>query len=576
MKNITFLALLSIILLVGCKKPENATPNSADRTLSLVTTSAKPGQFVTVKASSEISLTEKSYVMVSGTKARLYPSDSNKVIFILPAVPSGRAVIDFNSVGVAKQLDLTVDNYTVITQPAAVLSNYTTEMDKCITKLQKYSKSPYVKLDSNNIELLKFISNGIKKQFDSLSASEKISAAYFLQSSMPDDTKISDDSLFSLFYGRLQGVQNTDPTENLNHLVAVFLVDAISASSFCGLGFGLLTIPSPDPLSKITALASTGLGVYQASVAISDWYLIARAKGIITDIGEGHVNQRLAANQIKLIAGDTNIVTFRGIFRNPISSDSSSTLLSSAFSLEKKIRLGYNRMIDAYNVIAGWSFGALPPKPYYQNPVNEQPTYSNLPIAGHKLFVTNISRSDVGVYMDRTPIDSNVYIYPSSSYMLRDSAFSFDLVYRDYKSGGGDLHKRINAILTANCKTNTTSTWKIDSVSYSSIRSCIFETEANCIDFETSNGAIALRITGMIKGSLGYYDFGGQSTELLTIHCFYNGREYVNDGNSDSNHCDYTFLSKTGLRSFEIDDYCPVILSSNDGSSISLSGQWTY
>lgn len=441
--------LLSVLLILSafgaCKKGDKIEEQKPeDKNIALLNEAAIPGQLVIAQANFDPLVTDTTKVTVNGQKVTAYTNDSNQVIFVLPAFPAGKISIDYTTVGVAKQLNLTINPYTAITNPATVLTSFTATIDEVLVNFEAHVSSPQVHLNPGYLSAIKYMKETITENFKDLSNEEQLQLAYFLQNNKPDPELFELDELNAANY-RINGME-VDPGERLWKVALGFRSSTIKTITFFSVGAGLAYIPSPDLFTKLLAFGSFVTGTVYLSDALSKVEEIGSLKGLadqLTDFTNRVYGED--AQELKLFKEVEKKVAFRATYRNLIKTDQASTVsvIADVFTAEKSVSKMHADISTAYNKLTSWFKKAFPTFPTYLNPIKTNAATINYPLAGNKLVLKNVS--DTAVKITYTAADTVLIIKASSKSLTADKQFTFDVSYTDPKLGV-TITQKINAV----------------------------------------------------------------------------------------------------------------------------------
>ncbi|WP_276481729.1 NHL repeat-containing protein [Paraflavitalea pollutisoli] len=428
------LLLASLSLLGACSKNDKpAPPVEENKTIELVSNTTLPGQLVIAQANFKPLVTDTTHLIVNGQRVSAFANDSNQVIFIMPVLPAGKVTVDYSSIGAPKQLPLTINAYTAITQADKAIASFTTNIDQVIKVLEKQLDNEAVNLGTGYITTLRYMQETITENQSSLSPADQLTLAYFLQNNQPDPAAFAVDTLNPLFYRVNQ--LDIDPGERLFKVAIGFKNSVIRTVTFLGIGTGLAMLPSPDLFTKLLAFGSFVTGTVYLVDAIAKVEEIGTLKGVAEQLTDFTARLGVEDKELKFYKDVAKTVSFRASYRPVIQTDQSSKIpvIADIFAAEKSVGKIHAGMLAAYDRITKWFKKLAPVFPAYTNPIKTSKTTISYPMAGSKLKLSNVS--DTAVRITFTTADTTLSIKAASASLKADKAFTFDVVFTDPNLG---------------------------------------------------------------------------------------------------------------------------------------------
>lgn len=434
MKPHQLLLLATLSLGVACsKKDKPAPPIEENKTIDLVNNTTLPGQLVIAQANFKPLVSDTTRIVVNGERVPAFTNDSNQVMFIMPVLPAGKVNVDYGSVGVTKQLAVTINAYTAITQPDKAIAGFTSNIDQVIAVLEKQLDNEAVHLGDGYITTLQYMKETITENLSSLSAKEQLTLAYFLQNNQPDPAAFEADVLNPMFYR--VGQMDLDPGERLFKVAIGFKNSVIRTITFLGIGTGLAMLPSPDLFTKLLAFGSLVTGTVYLADAISKVEEIGSLKGVAEQLTDFTLRLGVEDKELKLYKDMAKQVSFRASYRPVVQADQTSRIpaIADIFAAEKSLGKVHASMLAAYTKITAWFKKLAPTFPAYANPIKSAKTTISYPMAAGKLKIGNVS--DAAVNLTYTAADTSLSIKATSTTLTADRSFTFDVSFTDPKLG---------------------------------------------------------------------------------------------------------------------------------------------
>lgn len=451
MKYLGF-TLLAFTLIISCKKkdsiPDATIPS--DKLVTLITTSATPGQLVLAQANFQ-PIKSSTKIGVEGILVDAFALDSNKIMFIMPTLPTGNALIDFSNLGFSKKLPINVGTYTTITQPDIVLNSTKLKIDQIITKFNDYISSPIIKLDPKYNDILAYLKQNLNSNFASLSNQDQITLAYFLQNNIPDPNLFTLDTLNNSFYQRTYA--DSDPSKRLISIGLLLAKNIASVLIFANAGTLLAYSPDPTLITKLLALGFFTKAIVETVKLLSALDELGILKGLQTEISS--YTMRTQADTMRLVKDIPRNIIFTGTYRNLIQSDKSSTVpfFQSLFSAKNIFEKIYSDISNIYNKIISWFTNTPPNLPIYFDPIRTTINTKTFALPGSKITLKNFS--DPAIQINYSGNETSVTIQASSSTITQNKAFSFNANYVD-DILGVNLVKKVDALYQTSTSTTLT------------------------------------------------------------------------------------------------------------------------
>lgn len=456
MRNI-YLIILASLLFVTCKKNEISSPGApappvSTNDITLITTSAVPGDFVIAQANFTPEK-DTATILVEDKTVIVVKLDSNRIGFILPPLPpNSTAKISFDKMGVAKQLSISIGNYIPITQPDVVYNQFIDELSKTQELYASYETDTIIKLDPQFRQVIEYLKQNLATQYAGLTNNQKIEVAYGLRSNMinSSDHNIEIENP-SFFAGPLNKPQ--DPNDVCKQYIEDFLINLIKAGpkllkGGAMMGGGFVAIAGGEPIIKLggAVLAGVGLAMF---IEGSNILIDAHNYNTIIDLMYALLDPDFLqpnASSISLSKDSEQSITFKGKFNLITQSDagSSNTLIKEAFNAKAKLTELQEDATKIYAKFKSFLSSNAPSFPTSIHQFSNQPSSTLLPLQGEKLSVTNVSNSAIAVTFVKE--DGGLKIKATSTTVKEETPFTMDLVYTNTNTGTTAVDK-IDAVL---------------------------------------------------------------------------------------------------------------------------------
>lgn len=401
-KNPFFIAFLFFITLLGgqisCNKKDKTasqTPKEEEIKLSLVNNSALPGDVIEIKLSTKASLKEVD-ITLNTTPLKAYIKGDSSYVFVVPVIPAGSATLAIPSFKNSNRVELTIGNYTYITDPQIVLNEYLKKRDQSIDSLIKYvSTGSQLKPSQTTLNLISQLKEEWNLQLAKLTASEKELLAYVMARNMPVPTDYTMDTLPANYYARVLSPQ-TDVGDRLVTTAKVFTTLVVSCVAtvpgVISTGIGFLYMPIPVTAAIFLAVWTTHLILKEAAALKGQE--VARMKGIVESITDVTAQRTMA---VEFTNNTEKVVEMSVGYRNLVQADASlNVAFSSAFEKEQTFT---NRTKEIENIFSSITNLLTKLKGSYlahQTSIGSIPVASLvLPVAGADITIKSVSDSRI-------------------------------------------------------------------------------------------------------------------------------------------------------------------------------------
>ncbi len=443
-KNILFVIIFVSFLIVSnsCKKekPEDIKHQPTEKTITLLTDNVEPGQIVLSQASEAPIINSNTKIAVNGQAVTVFDAGDNKIGFLMPVLPSGKVLVDYTDAGFTKTLNVTIRDYSLITNPLQVTANFTSQIEKSIKNLDAHAQNKFSTVSIDDIELVKYLNQTIKDNINSLTETEKLQLAYYLRANTPNPDDLILDTVKSEFIlGKKSSA--TDPGEVLVQKALSYDKNLLIGVPTTIAGWGFAIIPSPTLIEKLAAAGLLTTGLVHLAAAKSDAEYVANLTGVADKIVEPF--QKRATKLILRNETDEKVY-FKGVYRtiNQEDSKSQNSILKLIFNGNKRLTYGYNTSVNLSNKIISWFPWKTPKIPQYSNPIGTKSGFREIYLPGTKIMLEQVSSPEIKLIYSTN--EGYVAIKASSEKIIKETDFTFKAKFTD-DALGIKLEKQIDA-----------------------------------------------------------------------------------------------------------------------------------
>ncbi len=295
MKQLFLPFILLFLILAGCSKENQKKEDVPDLiSLSLSADNALPGDAIIIKYNKKITSAETNIVLNAIT-VKGYASGDSAYVFVVPVIASGKVSVSIPGISQANGLELTIKDYTRISNPMAVIDEYVDKRNKSIDSVSKVVAGSNFQPSAQSMILLNQIKEEWTLQMNSLSPGDKELLAYVLQRNMPHPSQYSFTELPAGYYARPGGIQ-TDVGDKLVAIAKNYVtakVICLGSIPFL-VGSGYAFILAPNPISGLIFLGVFTTFIISREVAIRRAQEVGRLKGVAEAVTNADA-QRLTA-----------------------------------------------------------------------------------------------------------------------------------------------------------------------------------------------------------------------------------------------------------------------------------------
>ncbi len=434
-------ALLLIVALItpGCKKeveqPTTPVIPITSRTATLDKSAVTPGDMVVVTTSVDLDAIQSWEIGVGGRRLQLVKTDIRQAVFVVPVLPAGALVLDLTAVGVQAPPSLTMSAYAPIQDPDQVFTTFNARLTTAVTRLAAMGQDTLSPTAAQNVTLLRSLQQTFGTLQTSLSASEKLEAAYALQKMSFEAVDFA-----ALPPRRLTG----DPADAFI-VVGQLFVDHMVTTVSC-VGLFAFAIKAPEGFyTKIVAVAAAAAAVYQLAQATKLIEELANRFDLVASLNL--TGSPGSGAPFTFSNGSTANATVSAVGRRMASADArASALLGRIFSSLERLQSLNQAFIDGYNRVRSW-FGsgsnALAP---YVTPLKDAVARRNKALSANLVRIRNVSNSAISVVA--TAINNTLTLRATSTITTR-TPFTMDATY-DNTALGISVTQRVNAEFVPN------------------------------------------------------------------------------------------------------------------------------
>ncbi|HET7899113.1 MAG TPA: hypothetical protein VFL47_15610, partial [Flavisolibacter sp.] len=315
------------------EKETDPAPAPTNRDISLLTTSAVPGELVLAQAN--FTPENDTATILVGTKTVVAVKvDSNRIAFVMPVLPANStASIRYDKMGLTKQVSITINDYIPITQPDDVYNQLMTELDKTQQLFAGYENDTIIQLDAQYRQILDYVKQRFAVQYTSMTNAQRLEVAYGIRSNMINAQDFKVETQNVLFVARTQGDPG-DPGDICRTVIGRIL--GTSGSAYIKMlrggaltATGAAMIALGDPITKAAGVVTAGLGVALFIRGANEYIQAHSYDNVLNEMlgvrQAGLESLRTADNPIELLNNTETAVLFKGLFRTINQADAGSS-----------------------------------------------------------------------------------------------------------------------------------------------------------------------------------------------------------------------------------------------------------
>lgn len=423
----TILSVFIIIFQFSCTKDDQNTDQLVSQDINLITNNVVPGQIVIAKASIRPS-TDTVPILLNGKLIRAGVTDSSEIIFILPVISPGSAIIDFTPMGISKTAQLNVSNYDLIDNPDLLINSFQTQVSQIITFFEEYEQRPIWQMNQSFGDALIYLKDIQTSNLNTLSVTEKTELAYFIRENMPISSDFQMDTADASFYERYTSNENS-PSERIWKVSNSVKANNIRSITFLTVGVALLYATTPTFVEKIAAATSLSLGLMYLARAQDGIEEMIRIKGHAVEITD--VNRATQIDPIVLVDGRNTEFIIKSSHRTILNTDKSSgnTFFASLFVDKDRVDRGLQQVQNVINKIRFWFGGNPPVTPTSTSPIRTYFFTSDFPLLGQGITIDNVSNNAISISYIKN--QKSIDIKAVSSTLTAETPFTIRINYLD-------------------------------------------------------------------------------------------------------------------------------------------------
>lgn len=434
MKTPLILLIISIALL-SCKQNEEITDYTANSKLIALTDTAKatPGDIVSVTF--DAAPAKNTYnIGIAGKVVQLYQIEGTKYQFRVPEIPAGKAVIDLSAVGIKTPLSIEIMNYQVITNPAVVINNFTTDFNNAVSEIDAKMNDSIVYLSKADQDMIHSFKENIDKALSTLTDEQKKEVAYYLKnidikSTMSQANTANPKYIYSPLFR-----SPNDAGDKFMAIGKVFVTAVVGVAAGIAISIAGIAAPEPTPVTKVIGIIAGAGAAVSFLIAKEMLNKLSNEMGIQFSWSNlmSSNKVRAATADLELYNGMTKSVQFNAGFRALTISDSqsSSFFLKSIFSSITTLENTYNSFKSNIEKVSSWFPFGKPVLPPFVSPVKAHISSVITASPVDKLSFENISDKSISLSFAKNTTLNKVDITATGTEATADKYFTFDVVYK--------------------------------------------------------------------------------------------------------------------------------------------------
>lgn len=434
------LALVSVFLFffTSCKKDDDKTVTPASPTTTQTVTfdksSVTPGDVVVVTTATDLDPTKSNWeIRVGGRTVQLAKLEARQAAFVIPMVASGPLALDMTAVGIPAPPTLTMASYALIANPDQVITDFGNSLTAALTHLDQMAQDSLAPTPAQDVALVRSLQQQLNTAQAGLTAAQKLEAAFALQKMTFDGFDFA-----AIPPRRLTG----DPADDLIRLGQQLAVKmtfvALATDVF------MVTVVSPDPLSKFVAVAATITAIYQM---VQVYKLLGRIADRFDMIESIDLLGSGPSGSFVILTNNPSNFTLSATGRTLTTGDAgASPGLQIIFATERTFSRLRQSFDNKYNQVRSWLGAANAALTPYVNPIRQAAQRRKRVMAANLVRISNVSNSAISVVA--TALNNTLALRASSSTVSSTPIpFTFDVTYAN-TALGINARRTINASVT--------------------------------------------------------------------------------------------------------------------------------
>lgn len=452
------LPALGLLLLFSCKKGDSVStaPEQETETTTLSTnlTEIMPGDAVIIRSDKKITASEVDITFNSAT-VKGYAMKDTAYVFYVPVVTPGPVTVSIPGIAKSNTLQLTVKDYTPITDPQAVINDFVDKRNKAIEAITKEVAGNNFQPSAEAKLLLSQIKDEWEWQMSRLSPSDKQMLAYVLQKNAIDPTAFSFTEMPAGSFARINGDVGDQLVATAKEYVTYVVSYAATVPAL--LTSGGVFLLAPNPVTAVVFLGVFTTFVITREAATRKANEVGRLKGVAEAVTESYT-QRVAAEMFE--HGQEKEITMYVQFRNLIAADAGlQNDLAASFSKENEFMSADQEVKSVYTSAATKLEKLKTPYPSYTKIIGAQSAIgSDVKVEGAQIIVKGASdpRVEISSRLD----GSTMKVKASSTAKAESINFNLEVAYRR-SIDGKEFTKTIPCVVKPEPLFELTGLWKL-------------------------------------------------------------------------------------------------------------------
>ncbi|GAB3870083.1 hypothetical protein GCM10028824_18210 [Hymenobacter segetis] len=408
----------------GCKKEEEKPGADQTQTITLNKSSVTPGEAVILEAAADLDGSDWQ-IKVGGETVRLTKIDARQAVFLVPVLPSGPLPLDLSALHAKSSPTLTMGNYMPIKDADQALTDFNTQLTNAINHLAELSRDSIAPVEAQDVASMRSLQQTFGTMRSSLSASDKLAAAYVLRN-LPMDL-VNFRTVPRRPAGGTATTATADPGADFEAIGLAFVSSAIKTTACVGTFALLVGTPDPTFVTKILAVGAATAGILQLTQSLK----------LLKQLGENyslvHSFELNNAQGFSWTAGNTFTCDAVTVGRALMTSDASgSAFMQGVFSAQSKLQNVQNRFINGFNLVRAW-FGNAQPVSAFVSPIKQALDRKYKSMSTRILKIRNISNSAINLAV--SAVGEKLALVASSTTLTGPTSFNFDAVYENATLG---------------------------------------------------------------------------------------------------------------------------------------------
>lgn len=467
MKHIYYLLLISCLVCVSsCKKKDKTDTEIVvePTTLTIDSSFAIPGDPLKIKLNKKVTQQEVS-ISISTVQVKAYAASDSEYVFFMPSVAPGKVSITIPSIKNSNSLSLTVRDYTAISDPQTVITEFVSKRNSCIDSVTKVIPGVNYQISPQTLIIINQLKQEWDEQLAKIQGNDKLQLAYILKKIMLQPTD------FSLGLRRsakplAKGLGITDVGENLMALARRYVTLKIACLVQIPIIAGSLafTLFAPNPFAAVILAGSIVSFILLREAVIQKAQQVGSLPGIVEGITDAQVYRALATefynNTEKAIGMDVQYRNLKTTDQN-IHPD-----ISNAFQAESEMLTKDQEVEKMYTKATQYTSKLKEPYEQYDPSIGKLPLITNIvSTEGEKIIVKGVSDNRINY---STSLTAGTKMIKISSTSTQEIPFTINVAYKRALDGF-EFKKDISCVFKPQIdsielfKASIVGNWRIDS-----------------------------------------------------------------------------------------------------------------